>query len=893
MQPRRERVTPTAKQHWWRFLPVLGAIGLIGLMLGLTLIPSDLDEPSPSPSVVALLGSTTPASQPNPSIIAAPFPTSMIEQPPIQVIATLTTPVNQLPSQPASPSTPPPTLEQADLALLPTIVPLAEQPAPAIVLPAATTILQTAPLLPTSTARPAATTETELYAIINNANLEQYQLVKVEPSGLISIATVDEYAEALSAIWPQQQTLLIPRNQMLIAIDLKSGQQRWSIPLLPKSKYDYPGSIVLDQAGTGLYLVDRSSGDQNWRLSHLKLADGQLLSNPQQLMFARPNFSLTNDGKLWFVENDQLYQFDPTNQTQHNFGSVSSSQIMGDGQKPLLAVFREPSKLSLIERFSGVERKLDLNPPFQGTLLEASLSNDQTILIIKSFVENANPQLRTAYFYSAYNLQNGALIARREVDFLTSVYPTSIGDQWLMHSADLDTSQQLLNMWNVATNSLTKLREPAVFGNHGFAWVGEIAGAALSPLTPELQAAVLPLPTEVPIFEQPALPTIQPSAKQPIAIFGDFRVTNLQLRQFNSDQSLELLSEQGITLFPRYNQPPLLLQRPQSKTWQLTDLVTKQQIQWEFEKLINAENFMTLLAPSSQSLLAIVGQDLRSNDQFTGASQLVQINTQTGQWEIIADSRTWSDLKWANPIAWQGDTIYFLQTSKNPQILWRIQLGPPFQAEKIAEIPSIVANVPDVNAAILMQMHVSPNQRWLLYPLMAANKTMLLRVLDLSSQRSHDIALPLMPLDDLSFSPEGNSFALMLPNPNSGSYPALYQLEQQRWYQLDANNTTEYGENPFLWSPDGHWLAVDFSNLSAESRLSVYNAHQPSLAFSTTIDSTKEVLALYNDGKTILARHFWQSSLEQLTWNTQQWLVDWRINDDIVHSERIYYVYPR
>ena len=891
MQPHRERATPKTERNWWRFLPVLGAIGLIGLMLVLTFMPSSLDETSPNPSEVALLGSATPSMQPSATIIAAPFPTAILEQPPIQVVPTLPTEVTQLPSQPTGTITLVPTQEPSDLAVLPTIVPIIEQPA--VALPITTLAAQTPTPVPTSTARPAAAAATELYAIINNANLEQYQLVRLAPTGLVTIATVDQNAEDLSIILPEQQTLFLARNQTLFAIDLTTGLPRWSYPLQPKSNYDYQSSLTVDQAGTGVYLLDRSSLDQSWRLSHLNLADGRLLNPPQQLSPRLHSISLVGDGKLWFVDNDKLYRLDPETQTQRDFGAVSDTQILGDGRQAALGVFREPTKFSLIDWANSTEHDVTLATPFQGTMLSASLSNDRTILIVNSFVANPNPKIRTKYFHSAYNLDNGALVAIREVDLLTSVYPTTIGDQWLIKTNDFDRSQLTLHTWNVATNSLTKRIEPSVLGEHGVAWIGEVAGATLTPLNQELQAAVAPLPTQVPIFEQPALPTIQPPTKQPIAIFGDIRALSLNLRQFNSDQSLDLLSEQGMGIFPRYNQSPLLLQRPQSKTWQLTDLVTQQSAQWEFEKLINAENFNSLLAPNTQRLLAVVGQDLRSTDQFTGASQLIQMNVQTGQWDIITDSRAWSDLKWSYPIAWQGDTVYFLQTSKNPQILWRAQLGPPFQAEKIAEIPSILANIPDVDSAILTQVYISPNQRWLLYPLATGNKTMVIRVLDLSNQRSHDIALPLMSLYGLSFSPEGNSFALMLPHPDRGHYPALYQFEPQRWYQLDANSYSESGESPFLWSPDGHWLALDLSNIGGESQLRVYNAQQPSLAFTANFDSINEPLALYNDGKTILARHFWQTSLEQLTWNGQQWQINWRVNDEIIHSDTLYYVYPR
>ncbi len=889
MQPQRERVKLGKDRNWWRVLPVVAALGLIGLMLVLTLMPSAVDDAQFEPSDVALVGSPTPSSEPRATLSAAPFPTKLPEPPSIDLLPAGPGEVKLATALPASTTTVGPTSPPNEPVLLPTIVPVID-PATATV-PVATIVAQTSTPMPTSTARPSQTGQSHIYALIARADLEQHQLVRVETTGLVTIATVDDYAERVMALLPEQQTLLIPRNQNLVAIDLTTGQTRWSHQLMPKNERDYESMLTVDYAGTGVYLLDRDSLAQHWSWSHIAIQDGVMLETSQAVSVQGHSLRVSGDGKIWLIEADKLYQFDPVTSAKRDFGALSHNQIIGDGRQPLLGVFRAPSTVSLIDRATGNEQQVRLNPPFQGTMISANLSHDQSILVVESIVSNDDPRADDSYLNSVYNLQTGNLIGIDEAGDFSSMYPGINADQWLVDTFDWDSGQNLVTRWNVATNRLTEVVAATVWADHGLAWLGEVAGPAINLTNTEFQAAVTPLPTEVPSFEQPSLPTILPPSIQPVAIFGDFRVTSLQLQRLASDASLEVIAEQGMTLFPRYNQPPLMLQRPQSKTWQLVDVVTQETAAWQFEKLLSG--FMSLLAPNDQSLLAIAEQDLRTNDLFTGATQLAQINTQTGDWNVLADSRTWPELKWAKPIAWQGDTVYFLQTSKNPHILWRAQLGPPFQAEQIAEIPSIVANVPDVDTAILTRFYVSPNQRWLVYPLAAANKTMVLRVLDVVNQRSHDIALPLMELNDLSFSPEGNSFAFMLPNSDRGKSPALYQLEHQRWYQLDSKVYTVSGESPFLWSPDGHWLAIDFSHIGGESQFNVYNAQQPSLAFRSNFDSTKEPLALYNDGKTILARHFWQSSLEQQTWNDQQWQINWRIDAPISHSEHIYYLYPR
>ncbi|WP_110517756.1 hypothetical protein [Herpetosiphon llansteffanensis] len=896
MQPQRERVKLGKDHNWWRLLPVLGALGLISLMLVLTFMPSKLDEAHVESTAVALLGSATPMSTPSPTMVDSPFPTTMFrEPPPIQILPADQGEVRLATIEPATTSVP--TKDLHDAELLPTIVPVIDQPT---IMPATTAVLQTPTPLPTLTAQPTPAGQSHSYAILVRADTEQYQLVRVDAGGFVPIATVDEYAANFMALLPEQQTLLLPRNQHLVAIDLKTGQPRWTMQLLPKSPYDRKSRLTIDKTGNRVYVLDQSSVDASWNWSQLAIQDGQVLDGPRSLNVPGHSHSITSDGKIWGIDDDKLFQFDPITKAKRDFGALKINDIIGDGRQPFLGVFRAPTTLSLIDWATGNEQQVALNPPFQGNLFSATFSNDQQTLVVESIVSSDDPRSDDSYFSSVYNLQTGQLLGVIQVDSLSSFHPSITSDQWLIYSSDWETGQRSVSRWNVATNSLTEVVSASAWGQHGIAWLGELAGPAINLATSDYQAAVTPLPTLVPIYDQPNLPTIQPPSIQPVAIFGDWLGLDLRLQLLTSDQTLETLVEEGAKLFERYNQPPLLLQRPKSKTWQLVDLVSKQTVEWEFEKMLSEESFIdSLLAPNYQSMVAVVGQDLRSDDQFIGASQLLQINTQTGEWTVLADSRTWPELKWAKPLAWQGDSIYFLQTSKNPQLLWRVQLGPPFQAEKIAEIPAIVANIPDVSNAILARIYVSPNQRWLIYPLAAANKTMVLRVLDLVQQQSHDIALPLMPLasDDLSFSPEGNSFAFMLPKAGGeDSYPALYQLEQQRWYQLDSGAYKAYfsgGESPFLWSPNGRWLLVNFGMISVESKLNIYNAQQPSLALSTTFDQRKKPVALYDDGKTLLAQHLWQPSLEQLIWDGQALQINWRINQGVGLLEDMYYVYPR
>ncbi|KPL91990.1 hypothetical protein SE18_00070 [Herpetosiphon geysericola] len=628
----------------------------------------------------------------------------------------------------------------------------------------------------------------------------------------------------------------------------------------------------------------------------MAIHDGKTLTAPKQLNLSLGPFNITSDGKIWKVEKGTLVQFDPLTTTKRSFGLVKHPQIIGNGHHPLLAVLRTSTTLSLIDWATGNERQVPLNPPFQGGMTQASFSDDQRILLVRSIVPNSNELAKRDSLLSAYNLDNGTLIATRNIGAASLFYPTLIADQWMIEQLDAHSEQSRLLRWNVATNQVIEVVGPVIWSKVRAAWMGEFTGAPINPVSIELQTAVTPRPLEVSYDRSSPLPTIEPPSTQPIVLLSERLGGGETLQRFNTDQSLEVLLEDFRYEFPRYNQPPLLLQRPTSDTWRLVDGATLQTVVWQFEAPINAETYIPIiLDPTYQSMVAVVHKDLRKDDQFTEPTQLVQINTQTGAWNVLADSHTWQHLIGSAPIAWYGDTVYFNQWNEGKSIrLWRAQLGPPFQAEKIAEIPAIVANIPDVDSALQAKVYVSPNQRWLLYPLAAANKTMVLRALDVVNQRSHDIALPLMDINELSFSPDGNSFAFMLPTADrAAEYPALYQLEQQRWYQLDLSSNGYKHKLPFLWSPDGHWLLVKLSTKSQETLMAVYDAQQPSQVFRTELAFRTQPLALDNDGKTLLVTHFLQPNLEQRTWNGQAWQSDWRIDSPISNPEAISYLYPR
>ncbi|XSG75705.1 hypothetical protein ACP8Y2_01640 [Herpetosiphon llansteffanensis] len=892
MQPQRERVKLGKDRNWWRLLPVLGALGLIGLMLVLTFMPNELDDANVEPSAVALLGSPTPSIQPSPTLIAAPFPARPADPPPIQLLPDNLGEIRLVTVQPELALTAVPANEPNDPVGLPTIVPVIES---ATSMPVATLDAATVTPLPTLTARPTPATQSQRYAIVHSP--AGHKLVQVVANELVSIAAVDAYAERFMALLPEQQRLLIPRNEQLVAVDLATGRELWHYGLLPKTALDYTSRLTLDQAGTGVYLIELNQVTMIWRLSHLGLNDGILLQPAQNFKLpAVDQLLLTSTGQLWFSTPETLFHYDPATQAYQEFGSLGDGAILGDGRQPLLGVFRSPTMFSLINWATGEERLVELAAiPFDRMLRAGFLSNDQTILVIDSAAPPTSSFIANNDDYLAYDLQTGRLISTIKHEIFSSLYPTNSADQWLVITPDYVSSKRAVKLWNIVTNTLTQVVDPTIIGDQGILWLGELAGAPIEPLDSEFQAAVTPLPSPVSIFDQTPLPTILPATTKPVALIA----SGGGIQRIDSDQHIELIADFEVRMFPRYNQLPLVLQRPQARQWQMLDLSTQQTVSWQFEKIVSTGelDFDPLLAPDYRSLLVIVGQDLQRTDQFTGSSQLVQINLQTGTWNILADSWTWPELQWAKPIAWHGDNAYFLQAGPNPQVLWRVQLGPPFQATKLAEIPSVVANDPAVSSApIYARIVVSPNQRWLLYPLATANKeTMLVKVLDLVEQQSHEFTLPLIDLLSLSFAPDGERFGLILPSLNSkhDHYVGLYEFAQQRWYQLDSGFFA-HTQDQFLWSPDGKWLAVNFGYIGLNRCLSIYNTQQPSLALRSEIEPTEHrLLALDNDGKTLLTGQTWKPAFTQLTWREQEWQIEWRMAPLEINLDSLRYVYAR
>ncbi|WP_110517752.1 hypothetical protein [Herpetosiphon llansteffanensis] len=892
MQPQRERVKLGKDRNWWRLLPVLGALGLIGLMLVLTFMPNELDDANVEPSAVALLRSPTPSMQPSPTLIAAPFPARPADPPPIQLLPDNLGEIRVVTVQPElALTTVPPNLPD-NSTRLPTIVPVIES---ATSMPVATFEAATVTPLPTLTARPTPATQSQRYAIVHSP--AGHNLVQVAANELVSIAAVDAYAERFMALLPEQQRLLIPRNEQLVAVDLATGRELWHYGLLPKTALDYTSRLTLDQAGTGVYLIELNQATMIWRLSHLGLNDGILLQPVQNFKLpAVDQLLLTSTGQLWFSTPETLFYYDSATQAYQEFGSLSNAAILGDGRQPLLGVFRSPTMFNLINWATGEERPVELAAiPFDRMLRAGFLSNDQTILVVDSAASPTSSLSENNDDYLAYDLQTGRLIASIKHSMFSSLYPTTSADQWLVVTPDYVNSKRDFSLWNIATNTLTEVFEPAIVGDQNILWLGEVAGAPIKPLGNEFQAAVTPLPSPVSIFDKTPLPTILPATTKPVALIA----SGGAIQRINSDQQMELLADFGVRTFPRYNQLPLVLQRPQARLWQLLDLTTQQTVEWKFEKVLSAGDldFNPLLAPDYRSLLVIVGQDLRRTDQFTGSSQLIQINLQTSEWDVITDSWTWPELQWAKPIAWHDDSAYFLQVEVNLKVLWHVQLGPPFQATKLAEIPFVVANDPAVSSVpIYASIVVSPNQRWLLYPLATANKeTMLVKVLDLVEQQSHEFTLPLIDLVHLSFAPDGERFGLILPSLNNqnNSYVSLYEFAQQRWYQLDTGFYAN-GIDQFLWSPDGKWLAVNFGYIGLNRRLSIYNTQQPSLALRSEIEPIEHrLLALGNDGKTLLTGQTWKPAFTQLTWREHEWQTEWRMAPLEINLDSLHYVYPR
>ncbi|KPL91992.1 hypothetical protein [Herpetosiphon geysericola] len=387
------------------------------------------------------------------------------------------------------------------------------------------------------------------------------------------------------------------------------------------------------------------------------------------------------------------------------------------------------------------------------------------------------------------------------------------------------------------------------------------------------------------------LPTSVPATPQFIGLIS--AVMNGEgdmVQQIDTNRQAYLVAEHVVITVQRYDQPPVLLQQSEPNSMQLTDSLNAQWFQWQFAKPVDVRDFELVLSSNQQQLLIKTQQDLFATDRFIGSIQVATLNIQTGELQVVADSLAWPELKWARLLAWQGDHAYFFNEQRKTRDLWRLQVAPELQAEKMLEIPLAVGFDAATDTHYAGEVLVAPNQRWLLYSLPHPNG-MLLRVVDLTTEQFVELEMPLLGLDQISFAPDGESFAVMLPAAQSTQvYPALYHLASQRWFRLAANQ--EYAMR-FEWSANADWLLYR----TPANQLNIYNTRQPSLTISGYfVDSGSDSgypLALLNDGKTILIDHYESDRLEQYRWNDQAWQLEWRIKDAPINQLNLLFVYPR
>ncbi|WP_110513308.1 hypothetical protein [Herpetosiphon llansteffanensis] len=839
MQPQRERVKLSKDRNWWRVLPVLGALGLIGLMLALTMQSGPVDEPTSQPSAMALLSSPTPSSEPMINPTAVLFPTTI--------------PILVTPEQAAVPNNQQP------------LIPIAS---PALVVDALD--------------QPLTENPSQLYALIrSNARLYD-QVVRVVDGQLLPIANVDSYSDDITLVLQAEQTLIIQREQQLRVIDTATGTTRWTFGL--ENANDRASMVALDAAGQGIYLLTNpiSIGVDQWQLHHLSLVDGQALEAVIEFEFsAQASFLLTKTGQIWFTLSQTLYRLDLKTDSYENFGPAINDVIVGDSQSASIGVFRSPSDLYLIDHLTGTQRSIRLAEPIDGRIEAATFSHDQQKLLIQSSLET-----HTESMLLVVSSQTGFIETTIQIPgAISSAMAGATVDQWLITTPIESYQQAQLLRWNSATNVLTDLIIPAELIGFNIIPLYDLAGAPIKSLFAEPPTVV----------DQAASSTIPITT--PIALLGNLAASSLNIQRLDRDQQMSVVAEDVLAVFPRYNNAPRLLQHPEPQRWQLFDPVTQQTVQWEFKIPVKPEAFVPLAHPSFSSLLAVVHQPVSSEKEFTGSSQLLRINGVTGDWQVLFDSENWPELQSAMPIAWQFEAIYFLQTTSTQQIIWRVNLNSiadePFAgAEKIAEVP--IAFYSSNSAPTIAKIIVSPNQHWIVYPLGETGQTMQVMVLDLLNQRSHELGLELNSLESLSFSPYANTFAIMLEDAETDTtYPALYQLVQQRWYRLASGSYNYASQNPFLWSPNGQWLAVNFSNFSNEHRVNVYDGLESQLLFSSEVAPNLRPLALGYDPTSLLMSDYQAEQLVQMTWREQQWQIDWQLADVILERDDIRYLYPR
>ncbi|XSG75708.1 hypothetical protein ACP8Y2_01655 [Herpetosiphon llansteffanensis] len=873
----------------WLVLVIIGALLGLGVLSQLLSTPSPVDQAQPSPSTqpTAVALATSTKIKPSATATIVLFPS--------------TTP---LPTAQAQAST---ALAFNQLGPLATLDPELIKPAPikpdALPLAVATRDrFATMTPFPTVTAIPEPALERHIYLINRDTAGSQVYLNRADPNAVVPIAAIDAHRERFVAILPAQQTLLIPRNRQLIAIDLLSKQERWRFPLAPTSS----GMLALDQAQTGIYLLEKGEQHGVWHFSYRALADGRALAPTKELQFQPDSTTLvTAAGQLWFVRQRELFRLDLATNIQTSFGMSYNNRLMGNGQQTELAIFRSSDELGLINWATGSERVVRLKQPIKGVIADSVLALDQTMLLVVSDLNEHETDIdQQRNYYSVYRLTDGELQTHYFQNSYPLFYPASTADQWLKAptTTDLLYYNSLVYRWNSSTNTTAAYVVPIDAHTQQIYWLGEVVGAAVEPLAAEFLATVDPTPTSHDVLEDLATPAPITLPTKPVLLLQEWpeQGPTSIINQVWGDQQLTNLAKIVVALLPRPNQPPLVVSRPEIMTWQLYDPATEQLVEWQFDRMILLDQsgvFNPILSANGEQLMAIVQQDLSSTDEFTATYQLVAVHTKTGAWKVLADSADWPDLAHMRLLAWQGQQIYFhqLKEEQTHQSIWRVELGAAFQPEKIVTLRATLAT-PFTEWPADAEVVVSPNQRWLLYPFVNDAYGITVQILDLVQQQSHSLQLPLNSrgwAERAWFSPAGDHVALTIRDyATQTDYLALYDFDQQQLYQLDY--ARHYGfSRPFLWSPDGHWLALVFNDFSPAEDVYIFDVAQAQLAAKTKLDSMWSPIALDNAGQTMLADVYRRGVFEQLQLTAAEWQPTWRIQLTTTARNGIRYVYPR
>lgn len=480
-------------RRWWVWL-LSGALIGLGFALHMLLFASSIDQTQPSPT-----------NQPN-AVALATSPTIQPSSTATIVLFSSTTPRATIRAQAST------ALPISQLGPLATLDPELIKPEPtkpaAVPLAVATRdMFATASPLPTVTAIPAPALERHIYLINRDTAGSQVYLNRADPNQLVPIAAIDANSEGLVAMLPAEQTLLIPRNRQLIAIDLLSKRERWRYQLLPNR---YGGMLALAQAKTGIYVLEQGEQHNLWHLSYLALTDGRALASSNDLQF-QPDSApvVTAAGQIWFVQQRELYRLDPATNIQTSFGMSYNHQLMGNGQQTELAIFRASDELGLINWATGAERSVRLKQPIKGEIFVSILALDQTMLLVGSDPNAQEVDIdHQRNYYSVYRLTDGELQTQRFQNSSTLFYPASSADQWLEAptSVELLFYHSLVYRWNSSTATTERFVAPIEAHTQQIYWLGEVVGSAVEPLAAEFLATVDLTPTPHDVLDSLATP---------------------------------------------------------------------------------------------------------------------------------------------------------------------------------------------------------------------------------------------------------------------------------------------------------------------------------------------------------------------------------------------------